>query len=40
MNEKSVFASIKGFFERIGKRNLVIAGAVTLVIAADRKSVV
>ena len=34
MNEKSVFASIKGFFERIGKRNLVIAGAVTLVIAA------
>ena len=34
MNEKSVFSSIKGFFERIGKRNLVIAGAVTLVIAA------
>lgn len=34
MNEKSVFGSIKGFFERIGKRNLVIAGAVTLVIAA------
>ena len=34
MNEKSGFGSIKGFFERIGKRNLVIAGAVTLVIAA------
>ena len=34
MNEKSVFGSIKSFFERIGKRNLVIAGAVTLVIAA------
>ena len=34
MNEKSVFVSIKNFFERIGKRNLVIAGAVTLVIAA------
>jgi len=34
MNEKSVFVSIKKFFERIGKRNLVIAGAVTLVIAA------
>ena len=34
MNEKSVFVSIKKFFEKIGKRNLVIAGAVTLVIAA------
>ena len=34
MNEKSVFVSIKKFFERIGRRNLVIAGAVTLVIAA------
>ena len=34
MNEKSVLVSIKNFFERIGKRNLVIAGAVTLVIAA------
>ena len=34
MNEKSVFVSIKKFFEKVGKRNLVIAGAVTLVIAA------
>ena len=34
MNAKSVFESVKGFFERIGRRNLVIAGAVTLIIAA------
>jgi stage III sporulation protein AH len=34
MNETNGFESIKHFFERIGKRNLVIAGAVTLVIAA------
>ena len=34
MNEKGFMESAKGFFERIGKRNLVIAGAVTLVIAA------
>ena len=34
MNETNGFESIKRFFERIGKRNLVIAGAVTLVIAA------
>ena len=34
MNEKNGFDSVKRFFERIGKRNLVIAGAVTLVIAA------
>ena len=34
MNEKNGFDSVKGFFERIGKRNLVIAGAVTLIIAA------
>ena len=34
MNEKGFIESAKGFFERIGKRNLVIAGAVTLVIAA------
>ena len=34
MNQKNGFESVKRFFERIGKRNLVIAGAVTLVIAA------
>ena len=34
MNEKNGFDSVKGFFERIGKRNLVIAGAVTLIVAA------
>ena len=34
MNAKSGFESVKSFFERIGKRNLVIAGAVTLIIAA------
>ena len=34
MNAKSGFESVKQFFERIGRRNLVIAGAVTLVIAA------
>ena len=34
MNEKNSFDSVKGFFERIGKRNLVIAGAVTLIVAA------
>ena len=34
MNEKNGFDSVKRFFERIGKRNLVIAGAVTLIIAA------
>ena len=34
MNEKNGFDSVKSFFERIGKRNLVIAGAVTLIIAA------
>ena len=34
MNEKNGFDSVKSFFERIGKRNLVIAGALTLIIAA------
>lgn len=34
MNQKNGFESVKRFFEWIGKRNLVIAGAVTLVIAA------
>ena len=34
MNQKNGLESIKRFFEKIGKRNLVIAGAVTLVIAA------
>ncbi|MBQ4111216.1 MAG: SpoIIIAH-like family protein [Clostridia bacterium] len=34
MNAKSVFESVKDFFQRIGRRNLVIAGAVTLIIAA------
>ena len=34
MNVQNGLNSVKGFFERIGKRNLVIAGAVTLVIAA------
>lgn len=34
MNVQNGWDSVKSFFERIGKRNLVIAGAVTLVIAA------
>lgn len=34
MNQKNGFESVKRFFEKIGKRNLVIAGVVTLVIAA------
>lgn len=34
MNTKSGFESIKAFFERIGRRNLVIAGAVVLIVAA------
>ena len=34
MNAQNGWNSVKSFFERIGKRNLVIAGAVTLVIAA------
>ena len=34
MNAKNGFESVKKFFERMGKRNLIIAGAVTLVIAA------
>ncbi len=34
MNVQNGWNSVKRFFERIGKRNLVIAGAVTLVIAA------
>ena len=34
MNVQNGWNSVKSFFERIGKRNLVIAGAVTLVIAA------
>ena len=34
MDATSVMESVKGFFRRIGQRNLVIAGAVTLIIAA------
>ena len=34
MNTKSGFESIKQFFERIGRRNLVIAGAVALIVVA------
>ena len=34
MNAQNGWNSVKSFFERIGKRNLMIAGAVTLVIAA------
>ena len=34
MDATSMMESIKGFFRRIGQRNLVIAGAVTLIIAA------
>lgn len=34
MNVQNGWNSVKKFFERIGKRNLVIAGAVTLIIAA------
>jgi len=34
MNAKNGFESVRKFFERMGKRNLIIAGAVTLIIAA------
>ena len=34
MNLQSGLESVKKFFERIGKRNLIIAGAVTLIVAA------
>ena len=34
MNVKNGFDQVKRFFERMGRRNLIIAGAVTLVIAA------
>ena len=34
MNTKSGFESVKAFFERIGRRNLVIAGAVALIVTA------
>ena len=34
MSTKSGFESVKQFFEKIGRRNLAIAGAVTLIIAA------
>ena len=34
MNTKSGFESVKQFFEKIGKRNLVIAGAVALIVTA------
>ena len=34
MDATSMMESVKGFFRRIGQRNLVIAGAVTLIIAA------
>lgn len=34
MNTKSGFESVKEFFQRIGRRNLVIAGAVALIVAA------
>ena len=34
MNTKSGFESIKAFFEKIGRRNLVIAGAVALIVTA------
>ena len=34
MNTKSGFESVKEFFQKIGRRNLVIAGAVTLIVAA------
>ena len=34
MNWQNGWDSVKGFFEKIGKRNLIIAGAVTLVVAA------
>ncbi len=34
MNAKNGFESVKKFFERMGRRNLIIAGAVTLIIAA------
>jgi stage III sporulation protein AH len=34
MNVKNGFDQVKKFFERMGRRNLIIAGAVTLIIAA------
>ena len=34
MSTKSGFESVKQFFEKIGRRNLAIAGAVTLIVAA------
>lgn len=34
MNVKNGFESVRKFFQRMGKRNLIIAGAVTLIIAA------
>ena len=34
MNVKNGFDQVKSFFERMGRRNLIIAGAVTLIIAA------
>ena len=34
MNTKNGFESVKQFFEKIGKRNLVIAGAVALIVTA------
>ena len=34
MNTKSGFESVKQFFEKIGRRNLVIAGAVALIVTA------
>ena len=34
MNLQSGWESVKKFFEKIGKRNLIIAGAVTLIVAA------
>ena len=34
MNTKSGFESVKQFFEKVGKRNLVIAGAVALIVTA------
>ena len=34
MSTKSGFESVKEFFQKIGRRNLVIAGAVALIVAA------
>jgi hypothetical protein len=34
MSTKSGFDSVKQFFEKVGRRNLAIAGAVTLIVAA------